>query len=174
MVAVVVRRADLADAAALALVGRATFLETFAGTHSGADILAHGEKHHSPEAYAAWLADPRCDLWLAEAMPGAAPVGFALMTPAELPVSDPRPDDLELKRIYLLHRFQGGGQGRALMDVAIARARERGSRRLLLGVWTQNTGALAFYAHLGFTRVGERRFRVGEMECQDHLLGLTL
>ncbi len=41
-----VRLATPADAAALSLVGSATFLETFAGLHSGADILAHCERNH--------------------------------------------------------------------------------------------------------------------------------
>lgn len=168
------RRACAADADVLALVGRATFLESYAGILPVTDILAHCERQHAPQVYADWLADARCATWLVEAQPGDAPVGFAVMAPAAVPVPDPLPDDLELKRIYLLHRFQGGGWGRALMQAAIDEARARGSRRLLLGVYSKNHDALAFYARMGFTRAGERHFRVGATDYYDHLLGFAL
>lgn len=170
----IVRKATAADAAALALVGQATFLESFAGLHTGFDILAHCERNHSVATYAGWLADPQYDLWLLGAVPGDAPLGYAVMSPADVPVPDPRPDDLELKRIYLLHPAQGGGFGRRLMQAAIDRARARGAKRLLLGVWSINTAALAFYARIGFERVGTRTFRIGAQDCDDHLLGLAL
>jgi ribosomal protein S18 acetylase RimI-like enzyme len=169
-----VRLATPADAAALSLVGSATFLETFANLHSAADILAHCQRNHSVEVYSRWLAQPRAAAWLLEAQPGDAPVGYAVMAPADVPVPDPRPDDLELKRIYLLQPFQGGGWGRRLMDAVVERARSLGSQRLLLGVWTVNEDALRFYARYGFTRAGERTFWIGDRQCADHLLALAL
>ena len=168
------RAATRADADVLSLVGQATFLETFAGLHTAQNILAHCRRQHAPRVYAGWLADARCDAWLVEAASGNAPVGYAVMAPADVPVPDPRPDDLEIKRIYLLHRYQGAGWGRRLMDAAIARARARGAGRVLLGVWTANTDALAFYSRIGFALAGTRTFRIGEQECSDHLLGLRL
>ena len=39
----------------LALVGRATFLESYANLLPAEDILAHTEQHHAPGVYAAWL-----------------------------------------------------------------------------------------------------------------------
>src|SRR2546421_9403939 len=92
------------DEQALALVGQATFLESFAGVLSGADILAHCAKQHSPEIYKAWLADRRVRSWMAEMEPGQAPVGYLVLAPANLPLADFRDDDLEIKRIYVLHR----------------------------------------------------------------------
>ncbi len=171
-----VRRASAtpADAALLSLVGGATFLETFAGLHSGTDILAHVTRNHAPEVYSRWLEHPRGAAWLLEAQPYDAPVGYALLAPADVPVPDPRPDDLELKRIYLLQPYQGGGWGKRLMDAAVEHARALGSRRLLLGVWTANADALRFYARYGFTLAGERSFWIGERECSDHLLALAL
>ncbi|MFC3550478.1 GNAT family N-acetyltransferase [Lysobacter cavernae] len=162
------------DEEALALLGAATFLETFAGILDGGDILAHCRSQHAAAVYAGWLARDDADVWVAQTAVGAAPVGYAVLTPAALPVPDPQPDDLELKRIYLLHRFHGGGLGARLMQAAIDVARERGSRRLLLGVYAKNERALAFYARCGFARLGERRFRVGANEYEDAVLGLPL
>lgn len=168
-----IRRAHAGDAEALALAGAATFLETFAGILDGADIVAHCRKQHAADLYAQALAEPGVALWLAETA-GAAPVGFAMLTPPYLPLAELRADDLELKRIYLLSRFHGGGTGRALMQHAVDEARARGAGRLLLGVYAGNARALAFYARCGFVQVGERRFQVGANSYQDAILALAL
>ena len=169
-----VRRAVPGDEQALAQVGQATFLETFAGVLDGADLLAHCSRQHTSEVYRDWLADERVAIWLATIAPGAAPVGYLVLTPPALPVADPGPADVEIKRVYLLHRFQGAGVGRRLLDTAIGHARERGARRMLLGVYAHNRDALAFYARCGFHDVGERRFRVGDNEYDDRVLALDL
>jgi diamine N-acetyltransferase len=169
-----VRVAVPADAERLALVGRATFLETYAGTLPAEDILAHCEAQHASAVYAGWLADPRSRCWLVEASHGAAPVGYLVLGPAGVPVRDPDPADLEIKRIYLLHRFQRGGAGRRMMEVCMQYARACGSSRLLLGVYSRNDHALKFYERVGFTRVGERTFRVGGSDYYDYILGRDL
>jgi hypothetical protein len=99
------------DEDALALVGQATFLETFAGVLDGPDILAHCRAQHAPPFYAAWLARRPGFLWLAETDVGRAPIGYLGLDEPDLPVPDPTPADIELKRIYVLSRFYGGGVG---------------------------------------------------------------
>jgi GNAT superfamily N-acetyltransferase len=168
------RAAVPGDEARLALVGAATFLDSYAGILPAADIVAHCARQHAAAVYADWLAAPRCHVWLAEVDPGLAPVGYLVLAPAAVPIADPRADDLEVKRIYLLHRFQGGGLGRRLMDAATGAARAAGARRLLLGVYSRNAPALAFYARCGFVRAGERTFRVGGSDYHDYLLSLAL
>lgn len=169
-----VRAATAADAAALAAVGAASFLEAFAGVLDGADILAHCARQHAEPVYADWLARADTALWLAETGRGAAPVGYAVLTPAALPLPDPRADDLELKRIYLLHRFHGGGLGAALLRAAVDEARRRGARRLALGVYAGNERAQGFYRRAGFQTVGERRFQVGQRHYEDAVMALEL
>jgi diamine N-acetyltransferase len=159
------------DEEALALVGAATFLETFAGLLEGPDIQTHCRVQHAAGQYAAWLADAKYRLCLAELR--GAPVGFVVLSPPDLPVAVTE-DDIELKRIYLLHRFQGGGVGRAMLQWSAAQARALGKRRLLLGVKADNAGALAFYDRVGFVRIGERKFLVGNMLCDDYILSLAL
>jgi ribosomal protein S18 acetylase RimI-like enzyme len=159
------------DEGALALVGAATFLETFAGLLTGADIVAHCQVQHAASQYAAWLADAKYRLCVAE-LRGAA-VGFAVLSPPDLPVAVTQ-DDIELKRIYLLHRFQGAGLGRRLLEWSVAQARAMEKRRLLLGVKADNAAALAFYDRVGFVRIGERKFLVGAMLCDDYILSLAL
>jgi ribosomal protein S18 acetylase RimI-like enzyme len=41
-------------------------------------------------------------------------------------------------------------------------------------VKADNTAALAFYDRVGFVRIGERKFLVGSMLCDDYILSLSL
>jgi len=115
---ITIRPCTPADAARLSVVAAATFIETYAGIVDGDDLVAHCHSTHAPEAYAGLLADPSRRLFLAVMEPGEAPVGFMLMGAPDLPV-ETGPDDMELTRIYALHRFHGKGLGARLMQTAI-------------------------------------------------------
>ena len=164
-----VRQAEAGDVAALSLVGTATFLETFAGVLPGPAIVAHCARSYAPEAFAAYLAKGS-RAWIAEAVPGDAPVGFAQLTAPDLPGA--QDGDVELKRIYLLSRFHGTGVGAALMAAAVAGA--AGHKRLLLGVYARNARAIAFYRKQGFEPIGERQFDVGGQLFDDVVLARAL
>jgi diamine N-acetyltransferase len=169
----VLRECVPGDEERLALVGAASFLEAFAGSAflDGEAILAHCRKQHSAEKYAAMLTDPETRACVAEVK--GAPVGYAVVCPPDLPV--PLTDnDVELKRIYLLHRFQGSGIGAALMDWSVEAARAMGKQRLLLGVNAQNDQAVGFYLRHGFEHAGTRKFRVGDTLCDDFILARKL
>jgi ribosomal protein S18 acetylase RimI-like enzyme len=168
-----IRPCVAADAAALALIGQATFLETYATVLPAPDILAHCADAHGRAAYAAWLARPEYSFWVAAVAETAAAVGYVMLSPPDLPVPI-RPDDLEIKRIYLLSRFQGGGVGARLMAVALEAARGAGARRILLGVLGGNAAAIAFYARQGFTQAGVRKFQVGANTYDDLVLARAL
>ncbi len=164
-----IREAGEGDAAALALIGAATFLETFAGIIDGAAILGHCAAQHSEAAYRSYMA-AGARAWLAEAQPGDAPIGFALVARPDLAAAEA--GDIELKRIYSLSRFHGTGLGAALMERAVAAA--EGHRRLLLGVYARNDRALAFYRKQGFADIGTRRFDVGGNLYDDRVLARPL
>ncbi len=161
-----IRRARADDARALALLGAATMLETYAELIDGADILAHCENRHAAAVYAAWLADARVTIWIAHTARDA-PIGYLVLMPATLPEPDPHPDDMEVQRIYVLSRFHGTGIGHQLMGHAIA---ETGARRLVLGVLKRNERAVAFYRRQGFAEIGSRVFQVGSARFDDFVL----
>jgi ribosomal protein S18 acetylase RimI-like enzyme len=164
-----IRPAGPDDADALSLVGAATFLESFAGLVDGAGIVAHCRRQHAAETYRAYFAKG-ARAWIAEIEPGGAPVGYALTCEPEL--EQALPGDIELKRIYLFSRFQGGGIAAALMDAAVSAA--TGHARLLLGVKDDNHRALAFYRKHGFDVIGTRRFDVGGNTYDDYVLARKL
>jgi GNAT superfamily N-acetyltransferase len=155
-----IRRAGPGDGAALALAAQASFLEAFAGQVEGADIIAHTRDRCGETYFNAWLSDASGALWLAEVPPGAAPVGYAGLAPPDLPI-ETGAGDIELRRIYLLQRFHGGGAGQSLMDAALEHAKQSSAKRMLIGVNDANPRAIAFYRRNGFSDIGTRRFQVG-------------
>lgn len=60
-------------------------------------------------------------------------------------------EDCWLEDLFVRDDARRGGVGRALVDVALDRARARGCRRIELDVNEENAPALAFYRNLGFT-----------------------
>jgi GNAT superfamily N-acetyltransferase len=150
------RAATVADARALALVGPATFLETFANDHPGDALIAFTETHHSTAYYEALLAEPTTSAWIVEHNAGA-PIGYAILVPASVPGSDPE-TDAELKRIYMFSKWQGAGFGRALIEAVEAEAIKRGATRLVLSVYTENEKAIRFYGARGYETIGRAMF----------------
>jgi GNAT superfamily N-acetyltransferase len=177
-----------ADAAILALIGASTFLEAYAGWIPGDAIVGHCFKNHTEAAYAHYLAQPTTRAWLAEAAPGAAPIGYALLTEPDFAPELLHPGDAELKRIYVFSRFHRGPRaaedtgstsqnpapGQALMNLAIAHAKSQRNPRLLLGLHRDNARALRFYQKNGFAPIGTRTFQVGTHIFDDLVLAKPL
>ena len=162
-----IRRATVEDAAVLAELGTATFVETFGHLYSPADLQAFLDESHTLAAYAKVLANPDYALWIAE-RDGEA-IGYAQAGPCGLPHADAQPTDGELKRLYVRAGIQGGGTGRALMDAAMAWLLCDGPRTLWLSVWSENLGAQRFYARYGFTFASEYEFIVGAQRDREFI-----
>lgn len=93
-------------------------------------------------------------------------VGWCRLFPLA-PCNGPAPE-LELG-IGLLPAYCRQGLGRALVEKAAAWARKAGCQRIVLTTRVENTAAVGFFAHLGFTPTGQQRDRWIEMSCQlDH------
>jgi ribosomal protein S18 acetylase RimI-like enzyme len=60
-------------------------------------------------------------------------------------------EDCWLEDLFVAEEGRGSGLGRALAEAALARAAERGARRVDLDTDVDNTPARALYASLGFT-----------------------
>ena len=147
-----VRRIGPDDAALLARLQTRTFEEAYAGVHSAEDIGTYCRTHYTRALAEAELAAPATECCVAEL--DAEPAGYYLVKhdPCPLPV-----DGLaaELKQIYVLRSAYGSGLGRALYNHAIESLRLCGIDTLWLCVSDLNERAQAFYAKLGFARLGD-------------------
>jgi ribosomal protein S18 acetylase RimI-like enzyme len=163
-----IRRATPADAEALSRIGAETFTETFSHLYPQEDLAAFLEATYAVENSRRDLADPDKAIWLVEA--DGRVVGHALAGPCDLPHDDVTPVCGELKRLYILKAFQGGGTGSRLLAETLAWLERDGPRRLWIGVWSENFGAQRLYGRLGFEKVGEYEFPVGETRDHEFIL----
>ncbi len=165
---IAIRPAFAEDAAHLSLVSDATFLETFAQEIPGDAMLAHCREKHAPEFLAA-LIQGGAKAWLADI--NGSPIGYAILIPQpELDAA--QEGDVELKKIYVLSRFQGTGAAQRLFAEVLGAA--VGSKRLLLGVKDDNHRAIAFYKRQGFQIIGTRQFNVGGKLYDDYVFARDL
>lgn len=163
-----IRRATPADAEALSRIGAETFSETFGHMYPPEDLAAFLETAYAVDKSRRDLEDPHKAAWLVEA--DGAVVGHALAGPCDLPHDEVTPACGELKRLYVLKAFQGGGTGSRLLAETLAWLERDGPRRLWIGVWSENYGAQRLYGRLGFEKVGEYDFIVGETRDREFIL----
>ncbi|WP_419827943.1 GNAT family N-acetyltransferase [Sphingomonas sp.] len=168
--AVTWRDATPGDAAALAALGRESFAETFGHLYAPADLAAFLATH-TVERWRAEIADAAYAVRLGEA--DGRVIAYCKLGPPILPVERPRPT-IELRQLYVLRPWQGGGAAHAAMDWAIATARARGAADLALSVFVDNERARRFYRRYGFERVGTYAFKVGAHEDEDDIMRLAL
>jgi len=164
----VIRRAGVADAETLSALSLATFSAAFAHLYPPSDLAAFVADAYAVDRSRAQLADPANATWLVEA-DGAA-VGYAMAGACGLPHADVTPACGELKRIYLLPDWQGGGRGSRLLRTALDWLEATKTGALWIGVWSQNLGAQRLYERMGFDKVGEYRFKVGESLDHEFIL----
>jgi GNAT superfamily N-acetyltransferase len=163
-----IRRAGPADASALAAVGAACFTQAFGHLYPPADLADFLAADYGVERAQRDLADSRNAAWLVESE--GRPVGHALAGPCDLPHPEVTGACGELKRIYLLADWQGGGTGARLFAETLAWLEREGPRRLWIGVWSQNLGAQRLYARLGFEKIGEYEFKVGATRDREFIM----
>ncbi len=154
-----IRRATTHDAELLAQLSIRTFTETFGAMYPPEDLEFFLADSYSVDRQRAILADPDSAVWFL--MDGDDAVGYVNVGPCGLPHVDVKPDDGEVKRLYIVQSHQGNGAGVELMQTAVDWLLREGPRVLWLGVWSENYGAQRFYQRFGFEPAGEYKFKVG-------------
>jgi len=166
-----IRRCHVGDETSLSLLGKASFLETYADSTDAADLLDFVEAEHSAERYRSWLASDFAKIWVAETTAGRSAIGYAVaLTALDAGISR----QTEIKRLYVLHRFQRRGLGHLLLNEVLEDARQTGIAELFLRVQEINRNSVNFYFRNGFRVVGSEAFRVGATNCAALVMRLAL
>ncbi|WP_119084333.1 GNAT family N-acetyltransferase [Altererythrobacter sp. B11] len=163
------------DAPMLAAFGRQAFDTAFGHLYQPEDMAAFFAEARSEEVYRAAIADPLTHLRLAFVDGELA--AYALMVlgkglPERPPPQPARP--AFLSQLYCGIGATGKGIGAALLEEAIARAREWGADALQLSVFSENFGAQRFYQRYGFRHVADIDYWVGNHRDDEFLYELPL
>ena len=161
----IIRRATIADAAALAEFGRRTFIDAFAAQNKPEDVAAYCAKSYGVAQQAREISE------------GITLLGEerdALIAFAQIHRSQSPFGDVELGRFYVDRDHHGRGLARELMDAVLAAARTMGGRKLWLSVWERNPRAIRFYEKCGFLDEGTQPFLVGSDVQTDRVMTFVI
>lgn len=146
-----------ADAEAVASMFARCFTETFGDLYRPEDLSDFLASRNAAR-FGQELADGRHCFRLAEEDGELA--GYLILGPPEIPVETP-PETVEINQLYVLAPWQGAGVAAALMNWALATARESGAQHVQLSVFVDNHRARRFYERYGFVAVADYHFMVG-------------
>jgi ribosomal protein S18 acetylase RimI-like enzyme len=156
-----IRFATPHDAAPYAQAAEQFFRQTYGHDAGHAAVMdRHCAETYASRAIAVQLEDPAVTALIANV--GAAMVGLA-----QLRVNG---DAGEVERFYIDHQWHGQGLAQDMMEGLHRIAASLGLRSLHLGVWSQNTRAIAFYRRQGFIPSGTVDFLLAGSVQADLLL----
>lgn len=171
-----IRRAEVADAVAVAACGARLFREAYEPTHPEPTLSRYLAESFAPERVRGILTDPDAALFVIEAASGEL-VGYAHLRVAlpdaettSLARSLPGTRPLEIVRFYLDAKYHGQGLAAALMASCEEEARARGADVIWLQAWQEARRAIGFYEKVGFEHVGTAVFPFGERNDHDFVL----
>lgn len=170
---IVLRDATPDDLDALVALSRKTFTDKFGHIYRPEDLATFLEEDHGPGFYEQVLAKPDTLVRVAET--GTGSLGAYLVCgPLTLPAEAPAPGAVELKRLYVDAPLQGRGLGSRFTDEAFDWARAKQAGEMYLSVFSENYGAQRLYDRLGFEKIAEFWFPVGEHRDLEFLMRKTI
>ncbi|KAK9320911.1 acyl-CoA N-acyltransferase [Lipomyces orientalis] len=171
---VTIRDARLDDAAAIAHLGSQVFAATFGHSVAPQDLNDYLERAYSVSQITRDLSNPQRHFFVA-CVDQDRVVGFSELREGSTEdcVSGTE-NPVELFRLYVDLNFHGAGVGRGLIEEVEDLAKERGFKTLWLGVWEENLKAQKVYEKMGFVRVGDHVFKVGEVVQTDYIMSKSI
>lgn len=160
------------DLTLLQEISKETFYETFYDQNAPESIEAYLEEAFKPDRLERELSNPMSDFYVVEVDGEAA--GYLKVNADDAQTERMGTDSLEIERIYIRKRFHKRGLGQYLMNKAIEVASDRHKKKVWLGVWEKNEGAIAFYRKMAFVQTGTHVFRLGDEKQTDLIMTRTL
>lgn len=163
-----IRQCTLRDVAAIQQIGRQTYFETFKPYNTEENMNDYLDRAFADAKIRQEFENPQSEFYVVET--DGVVAAYLKINQLDAQTEPMDSDHLEIERIYVLQEFQKLGLGKLLYDKALERAKELGKSKIWLGVWEHNNNALAFYNKIGFDRIGQHSFFMGDDEQIDHIL----
>ena len=151
---------DKDDLKAIQRISRQTFSDTFDEYNTKDNMNAFLEGAYNSDKLANELSDINSQFYIVKVdgdIAGYSKLNF-------------KDGEFELERIYVDKAFQKYGIGKILLDHAISSAKLQKCDHINLGVWEHNENAKAFYKKMGFERIGQHIFQLGDSAQTDYIL----
>ncbi|MDU8913798.1 GNAT family N-acetyltransferase [Aestuariicoccus sp. MJ-SS9] len=151
------RRALPSDASSIAALSIEVWLGTYLKQGVSGFFADYALSEFTPARIAALIGDP--DEWIVVSQNVEGIDGVIRVTSGRAaPVAGC--SETEISTFYVQPRHHGKGIGKALLNAALARCRERGAPSVWLATNAENTPAIGFYLARGFRQVGHTHFRL--------------
>lgn len=167
-----IKKVELRDVTMLRKVRIDTFRETYEADYQPQLFNQYLEEEMSVEKLTEEIQNPNSIFYFVEYQGHIA--GYFKMNIEDAQTEPFSSEFVELQRLYLFKQYQGLKLGQFAFEQAIQIAKTLDKKRLWLGVWSENTSAIAFYKKQGLTKVGEHAFKVGEQVDVDWMMELRL
>lgn len=169
----ILRPVSLDDTKQLTKLGYDSFVAAFGHIYKPEDLAVFMDEVYSEPVVAEEIGDDFCIHQVA--CEGDTMIGYAkLRYPSWYGERSTAKKPIALGQLYTLPDRTGEGIGAALMEWAIAEARQRGHDAMQLTVWSENYGGRRFYERYGFEKKEDFDFYVGEHRDLDYLYELRL
>ena len=167
-----IRECTMEDLPILKALSETTFIDSFGEENNEQDLKAYLLDNFSVEKLDKELRNQHSRYYIA--LFRGKPAGYMKVNFENAHTEKNYGDSLEVQRIYVLKKFIGQKIGKSLMERAMEIARSRDLHYLWLGVWERNTAAIGFYERMGFKKIGEHVFVIGNDKQLDYIMKLEL
>lgn len=160
--------AYLKDLGTIQVIGRQTFLETFADSNTEDDMNEYLEENFNEQKVRSELENADSSFFIA--WENEIPVGYLKVNVGIAQTELQDNTSLEIERIYVKSSHHGKKVGQLLYEKALEMGLLQNKVYLWLGVWEENLRAIRFYEKNGFVAFDKHIFKVGNDKQTDIMM----
>ncbi|ASK63983.1 GNAT family N-acetyltransferase [Virgibacillus phasianinus] len=169
---VVINECTFEDIKTLQEISYNTFNETFSHMNKQENIRAYLENAFNTNKLEEEILNPASTFYFISCNEVVA--GYLKINVNEAQTEDMWEEALEIERIYIREEFQKNGLGKHLLLKALEVAKGHNKKKIWLGVWEHNVGAIHFYNKMGFVKTGSHSFYMGDEKQTDMIMMKTI
>ena len=153
---------------ALQTIARETFFESYHQQNTPENMASYLATYFNLERLGEELSNPESFFFFTQKQ--GENVGYIKLNIGKAQTEQELPNALEIERIYVRSPFQRRGIGKEMLHHAYSFAKSKAISMVWLGVWEENSKAIAFYESQGFEKFGKHLYVVGNEDQWDWMM----